>query len=497
MDVAGFITGLQNFLSLEIFFWVIIGTIIGIVFGALPGLTATTAVAIFLPMTFYMELYVSLAFLLGIYCGGYYAGSIPAILIKTPGAPGNAATALDGYPMACRGEADKALQLSVISSWIGGTFSALCLLFFAPIIGRMALKFGPAEYFSVAVLGLTAIVGVSGKNLTKGIASAAIGMLLATVGIDPVSGVTRFTFGSPMLIKGFALVPTMIGFFAISEAIQKAESYKGEIPAVYPIKKLLPDLRPYWRSKWTLLKSSIIGTVVGAVPGTGSSIAAWLAYNEGKRSSKQRDDFGKGAPEGIMCVESSNNAVTGGALIPLLTLGVPGDVTTAVIINALIIQGIQPGPHLTTERYDLIITILLILILSNIAMLLIGLCCARVFPYVLRVKSSLLVPVIIVLCTIGAFSAANSAFDVKVAVIIGIAAFLMVKFEMPLPPAVLGLVLGPILEPNMVRALTGTADWTVFFTRPLSLILLLTSVAFLGFMLYNRYKSSNKIDMDA
>lgn len=497
MDIAGFISGVQQTFVPGVLLWVLVGTIVGIIFGALPGLTATTAIAIFLPMTFYMDLNVSLAFLLGIYCGGYYAGSIPAILIKTPGAPGNAATTLDGYPMALRGEADKALQISVISSWIGGTFSALCLLFFAPIIGRVALKFGAAEYFSVSILGLSAIVGVSGKSLTKGIISALIGMLLATVGMDPVSGVTRFTFGNAMFIKGFSLVPTMIGFFAIAEAIQKSEFYKGEKPKVHPINSLFPNLKPYWHSKWQLLKSSIIGTIVGAIPGTGSSIAAWLAYNEGRRSSKHRDNFGKGEPEGIMCVESSNNAVTGGALIPLLTLGVPGDVTTAVIINALVIQGIQPGPMLTTTRYDLITIILLILLLANIVMLIVGLCCARVFPYVLRVKSSILVPIIVVLCVMGAFAAANSAFDVKIAMIVGVAAYMMVKFELPLPPAVLGLVLGPILEPNLVRALSGANDWTIFFTRPLSLGLLIASAAFLGFMLYNRYKAKNKVNVDS
>lgn len=497
MDVAGFISGAQQTFVPEVLLWVLIGTVLGIIFGALPGLTATTAIAIFLPMTFYMDLNVSLAFLLSIYCGGYYAGSIPAVLIKTPGAPGNAATTLDGYPMALKGEADKALQLSVVSSWIGGTFSAFCLLFFAPMIGRMALRFGAAEYFSVAILGLSAIVGVSGKSLTKGIASALIGMLLATVGMDPVSGVTRFTFGNVMLIKGFSLVPTMIGFFAISEAIQKSETYKGETPKVHPIRSLLPDLKPYWHSKWILLKSSIIGTIVGAIPGTGSSIASWLAYNEGRRSSRYRDNFGKGEPEGIMCVESSNNAVTGGALIPMLTLGVPGDVTTAVIINALVIQGIQPGPTLTSTRYDLITAILLILLLANFCILLVGLGCARIFPYVLRVKSSLLVPVIVVLCVTGAFSAANSAFDVKIAMIIGIISYLMVKFGLPLPPAVLGLVLGPVLEPNLVRAMSGTSSWTIFFTRPLSLGLLAASAAFLGFMLYNRFKAQNKIDVDS
>ena len=315
------VSSFMDVLNFDCLLWIALGTLIGIVFGAAPGLTATTAVALFTPITFYMPLNISLSFLMGMYCGGFYAGSIPAILINTPGAPGNAATVMDGYPMAKNGQAGRALSVSVTSSYIGGTLSAFALLIFAPIIAKIALKFGAPEYFAVAVLGLVCIAGVSGRSIVKGIAGATIGMFLSTIGMDPIDGLPRFTLDSVYLMGGIALIPALVGLFAITEVLSKVDKMDDENNKVITqISGIMPHFSEYWHNKWLILKSSIIGILVGAVPGTGPTIASWMAYNEAKRSAKDPEKYGTGIPEGVMATEASNNAVTGGALIPLLTL---------------------------------------------------------------------------------------------------------------------------------------------------------------------------------
>jgi putative tricarboxylic transport membrane protein len=462
--------------------WILLGTIVGIIFGAAPGLTATTAVALFTPVTFYMPLESSFSFLLGIYCGGFYAGSIPAILIKTPGAPGNAATVLDGYPMARNGEAGRALSLSVTSSWIGGTMSAFALLIFAPIIGSFALKFGAPEYFAVGILGLVCVAGVSGGNLLKGIAGALIGILLGTIGMDPIGGVARFNFGSVSLMGGIALIPALVGLFAVTEVLAKVETIhldSGQI--ISKVSGVMPNLREYWKHRWILIKSSIIGIIIGAIPGTGPTIASWMSYNEAKRGSDHPEKYGTGIAEGIMASESANNAVTGGALIPLMTLGIPGDTVTAVLLSALMIQGLTPGPMLIVERYDLVAMLLWMLIIANIFMLAVGLLGSRFFPYVLRVRWQIMLPLVMVLCVTGGYGVNNSFFDVQMLIVMGFVGFVMSKLGFPIAPIVLGLILGPIIEPNLRRALTGDSVM-IFFTRPISLAILILTVVSVVYM---------------
>lgn len=387
-------TSFMDVLNFDCLFWIVLGTLIGIVFGAAPGLTATTAVALFTPITFYMPLNISLSFLMGMYCGGFYAGSIPAILINTPGAPGNAATVMDGYPMAKNGQAGRALSISVTSSYIGGTLSAFALLIFAPIIAKIALKFGAPEYFAVAVLGLVCIAGVSGKSIIKGIAGASIGMFLSTIGMDPIDGLPRFTLDSVYLMGGISLIPALVGLFAITEVLSKLDKLDDDNSKVISqISGIMPHFSEYWKNKWLIIKSSVIGIFVGAVPGTGPTIASWMAYNEAKRSSKHPEKYGTGIAEGVMATESSNNAVTGGALIPLLTLGVPGDTVTAVLLGALMIQGLTPGPMLLTEHYDLVAFLLWILIFANIVMLLMGLLSSKFAPYILKIPVKILMPI--------------------------------------------------------------------------------------------------------
>ena len=464
-------------LTLESLGWIALGTVVGILFGAAPGLTATTAVALFTPVTFYMTLEVSLAFLMGIYCGGFYAGSIPAILINTPGAPGNAATVMDGYPMAKKGFAGEALGHSIVSSWLGGTISAFALLIFAPLIAKMALKFGAPEYFAVAMLGLVCIAGVSGKSMIKGVAGACIGMFLGTIGMDPIDGLPRFTMDNLNLMGGIALIPALVGLFAITEVLAKCETI-GEKQAeiITQVKKALPPLFYYWKYKWMLLKSIIIGIIIGAIPGTGPTIASWMAYNEAKRGSEHPEKFGTGIPEGVMSSESSNNAVTGGALIPLLTLGVPGDTVTAVLLGALMIQGLTPGPMLMVERYDLVAKLLWILLFANGVMLATGLLGSKFFPYILKMPVGILMPVVSVLCITGGYAVNNSFFDAAMVVVIGFCGYVLLKLGFPVAPIVLGLILGPIIEPNMRRALLGyELNPLVFVSTPISAGLLIIS----------------------
>lgn len=479
MDIDVIFTSLLGVLNLETIFWISLGTIVGILFGAAPGLTATTAVALFTPITFYMPLNTSLSFLMGIYCGGFYAGSIPAILINTPGAPGNAATVMDGYPMAKRGEAGRALSLSCTASWIGGTVSAFALLFFAPIIASIALKFGAPEYFAVAALGLVCIAGVSGKSVTKGIAGACIGMFLGCIGMDPMDGLPRFTLQNVNLMGGIALIPALVGLFAITEVLGKMEESDkpGEIVAQkIELKDVIPRLSDYVENKWNLLKSIIIGIFVGAVPGTGPTIASWMAYNEAKRGSKHPEKFGTGISDGIIATESSNNAVTGGALIPLLTLGVPGDTVTAVLLGALMIQGLTPGPMLLIDHFDLVSTLLWILIIANVTMLWMGLLASKFAPKILKLPVSILMPVVSVLCITGGYASNNSYFDAAMVVVIGLGGYILSKFGFPVAPIVLGLILGPIIEPNMRIALEGShLNPLVFVSTPLAAGLLILS----------------------
>lgn len=490
MSLSSILTGLTTVIAPQCLLWLILGVLIGIIFGAIPGLTAATGVAVFTPITFGMDFAPAFGFLLGLYCGGYYGGSIPAILIHTPGAPGNVATALDGYPMARSGQAGRALSYSVTSSWLGGTFSAFCLLIFANIVARFALQFGAQEYFSVALIGLSCIVGVSGDSMLKGIISGCMGMLLACIGVDPMDGVLRYTFGVSSMMKGVATVPALVGLFALSEAFGKAETTTSTEEGIAGrITGVMPHFKEYWKNKILLLKSAVIGTVIGAIPGTGPTIAAWLSYSEAKRCSKRSEEFGNGSVEGIMACECSNNAVTGGAIIPMVTLGIPGDPVTAILLSALMIQGLTPGPTLITKNPELIATILWILVIGNFVMLLFGLGGAKLFPKLLSIPPKILFPVVMVMCVVGSFAVNNSSFDMWISFGLGIFGYVMIKFGFPVAPMVLGIILGPIMEPNFRRALISSKmDYSTFFTRPLSCVFIILAFT-LTFIMYRRTHS--------
>ncbi len=472
------------------------GVFVGITFGCMPGLTATMGIVLFLPFTFSMNPIASFALLLGIYVGGVYGGSITAILIKTPGTASSAATVLDGYPLAERGEGSEALSMATIASFIGGVFSCVALILLAPQLARVALKFGPAEYFAVGVFGISIVSSISSNNLIKGLLSALFGLLIITIGMDPVEGNLRFAFGNYNLAAGINATPALIGMFAIAEVLEKVETiYKNKVKkTVTVIQGKMVSPKVIKANALNLLRSSIIGTAIGIIPATGTGVASWLSYNEAKRASKEPELFGNGSYEGIVASEAANNAVTGGALIPLLTLGIPGDIVTAVMMGALIIQGITPGPKLFTDQKDIVTGIYLMLLLANVFMLIFGLSGVRLFIKVLKVPVEYLMPIVAVLCFVGAYAVQNSLFDLNVVLIMGIIGYIFNKVKIPIPPMLLGILLGKILEANLRRALViSHGDWSIFLTRPICLGLLILSALSFVWPIYREWKDKRNL----
>ena len=420
--------------------------------------------------------------LLGVYCGSIYGGSITAILINTPGTPASAATSLDGYPMAQKGHGLRALHDALSASTIGGLFSCAVLLFAAPPIASFALKFGPAEYFALALFGLTIIASVGGKSQIKGLLMGFVGLLISCIGIDPMDGVSRFTFGINRMEGGIDTIPVLIGLFAITEIMAKARDMNKATGTAVKVEKEKTRFRDVLKYKMVLLKSSILGVFIGAVPGTGAAISSFLAYNEAKRTSKHPEEYGHGSEEAVVASESANNAVTGATLIPLLTLGIPGDTNTAVLLGALTMQGIAAGPQLFTQHGEWVYTIMLGLIAVNIFMYLQGRVFIRGFVNITRVPTSTLVPILVMLCVIGAYAIDYSVFNAIFMVGVGIFGYFMTKLDMPMTPMVIGLVLGKLCESNLRRALiVSKGSWATFFTSPISLFFILLSLFMLFF----------------
>ena len=471
----------QGFLSIfsqpSILLVSVIAVIIGIIVGALPGLTATMGVALLLPMTFGMEPAAALLLLSGVYFGGIYGGSITAILLRTPGTPAAAATAIDGYALTQKGMGGKALTIATLSSYTGGTISILILMFLAPILATFALKFSAPETFALAVFGISIIASISGVSLVKGLIAGTVGLLIATVGLDPIQGFPRFTGGITDIMSGIPFIPVMIGLFAASEAFKSLEemNVKGKVKTKIQkfgvsradIKKIIP----------TILRSTGLGTFIGIIPGAGADIAAFVTYNEAKRFSKHKEEFGEGSIEGVAACESGANACTGGALVPLLTLGIPGDSVTAVMLGALMVQGLQPGPLLFKDNEALVYTLFSGMLVCYIIMLIIGLFAARYFARVVDIPKAILTPVILMLCVVGSYAINNNLFDVIIMLIAGIIGYYMQKFDFPASPIVLAIILGPMAESNFRRALAlSNGTYEIFYTRPITLVLLLLSI---------------------
>lgn len=447
----------------------LLGVGLGIVVGCLPGLTASVGIILLLPFVFYLDVSTAMVMLCGAFCGGIYGGSISAILISTPGTPSAAATVLDGYPLAQKGEAGKAIGVATIASTTGGIISTFCLMFFAPKLARIALEFGPEEYFALTVFGLTVIASVAGRSLTKGLISGFFGLLLATVGLDPVEGYARFSFDNPNLMAGFSLLPVLIGLFAISQIFIQLEMIgRGIEKYDQKIGKILPSVRELKKLFSIIISCSFLGTFIGIIPGTGGAIASFLAYNEAKRWSKDPDSFGKGNIAGVAAPEAANNGTTGGAMVPLLTLGIPGDVVTAVMLGCLLLIGLRPGPLLFKEKPDVVASIFAGLLVANVLILLLGFLSVRVFPKVLKVPPSMLFSIIFTLCFLGAFSLSNSTYDMFIALVFGIVGYIMQKNGFPAAPTVLGIILGPIAEDVLARSLIiSHGDWSILFQSPI------------------------------
>ena len=451
--------------TLENILWINIGVFVGSVFAAIPGLSVILCVILFLPVTYTMTAIPGMMFLLGIYCAGGYGGSVSAILINTPGTPHAAATMLDGHPLSRQGRTKAALTIALYASTFGGVFSALMLLFLGPQVAKIAAQLGTAEYFMVCVFGLTIIAGVSGKSIIRGLVSACLGLLISCVGTDPMTSYDRFTFGIPRLYLGLDLAVCLIGLFALVEILAKAEKKLGELRL--DTAKMHDDgkitRQEFKRMIRPVLMSSLIGVMVGIVPGTGASEASWFSYNTAKNLSKHPEEFGKGSVEGIAAAESANNAVTGATLIPLLTLGIPGDGTVAIMLSALMINGLNPGLSLFTTDGDIMYAIMLGLILVNIFMLIQGKFLTTLFAKVVSIPQEILTPIIVIFCFAGAYSVNENYFDVAVALVFGALAWVLRKLDLPPVPILLGLVLGRMTETNFRRALLiSNGDASIF-----------------------------------
>jgi putative tricarboxylic transport membrane protein len=474
MILENILLGLNNALSLTSLLAVIIGTSLGLFVGAMPGLSATMAIALLLPVTFGMAPAAGISMLASLYMGAMYGGSIAAILIKTPGTPAAAATVMDGYPLTQQGKAGKAFGISLVASLMGGVLSSIALLTIAPLLGNLALQFGPVELFSVAVLGITIIGSLSQGSTLLGLLSGAIGLLLALVGMDPITGTPRFTFGSIYLFSGVPYTVALIGLFSIPQAIRLIERDEKAKKAISKFTdKMLPTLKELKLIIPNAIRSSVIGIVTGIIPGTGGDTACWFAYNEAKRFSKNKDNFGKGSIEGLSAAESANNAVVGGALIPTLTLGIPGSSATAIIMGGLMVHGIMPGPTLMTEHADVTYTLIWALLFSSVAMFGLGLLFTRLAINVTKISNKMLAPVIIILCVIGAFAINNSIFDVYLMFAFGILGYFMDRINMPTAPMVVGMILGQMLDTSLHQSLLiGQGSWMVFIKNPISAVLL-------------------------
>ncbi|MCG7360107.1 tripartite tricarboxylate transporter permease [Roseomonas sp. ACRSG] len=469
----------------------IFGVAVGIVIGALPGLTATMGVAILLPFTFGMDAVSGLLMISGVFFGGVYGGSITAILLKIPGTPAAAATAMDGYALTQKGKAGVALGVATISSFIGGTISVMILIFLAPVLASIALEFSASETFALACFGLSIIASISSGSLVKGLIAGFLGLLVASIGLDPMGGFPRFTGGYTELFN-VPFIPVMIGLFAAAEAFKAMEGSELRTTAAAKLGRLIPNGAEFRGLIGTLLRSSGLGAFIGAVPGAGSDIAAYVSYNEARRFSRNPENFGKGELAGISACEAGANACTGGALLTMMTLGIPGDAVTAVMMGALTLQGLQPGPLLFKDHSDLVFTLFAGMLFCYVMLLVLGLGSLRFIGRVLMMPKSVLTPLILVLCIVGTYAINNSIFDIGIMLAAGVVGYFMQRWDFPASPIVLALIMGPMAEASFRRALSlSNGSYDFLWTRPITVgLLLLALVTLLLPILRQRRRTS-------
>lgn len=465
-----------------------LGVVIGTIVGAIPGMTTPMAVALTLPFTFTMQPVTGILLLLGVYKGGIYGGSITAILINAPGTPAASCTALDGYPMATRGEARRALDMALIASVIADFISNLSLILFAGVLASFALRFGSPEMFTLILFALTIIAGVSGDQLLKGFGSACLGLILATIGLDLIFGTNRFVFGNWDLMSGLTFIPVLIGLFALPEIIN---FYMKKIEPLEqsPLAGIGAKLEDVKRCFKSIIRGSVIGVILGAIPGIGGAPSAFLSYAEARRNSPNKDNFGKGEIEGVAAAEAGNNGVAGATLIPLLALGIPGDIITAIILGAFMIHGLRPGPLMFQENIVLIYALFIGIMLSSIYLFVVGKASIKLISKIADVPHRILFPIVFVLCVFGAYAVNNSTFDVLVMMIMGLVGFFMLKLKIPAAPFLIAFILGPILEDNFRQSLLiSKGSPSIFFSSVICWIFWFFTCLVIGFTIWSHLK---------
>lgn len=471
---------------------IVVGAVVGYAAGALPGLSAGMAIALLLPFTFTLPPLTSLVLLTALYAAAEYGGSITSITINVPGEAGSAPTAFDGYPLTKQGFPAKALGISIIASLFGGLLSTGALILISVPVANFAIKFGPPEYFALGIFGLSMVASLGGKSWLKGLITVAFGLLITTVGIDPISGIGRYVFNMS-LFEGIPLIPVLVGLFAISEVFMTLEEMgQGNLP-YFKVSGALPTMQEVLRCKMAMLRGSIIGFIIGVVPGAGKSVASFIAYGEQKRSSKNPEQYGTGVLEGVAAPEAANVAVVAGALVPLLSLGIPGSAAAAILIGAFTIQGLQPGPLLFVKEPGLVYGIFAALLLGNIIMFFMGILGTPVWTKIVTVSKEILTPVVLAMVMFAAFAESGNSFHMWLALIFGFVGYLMRKFDFPVAPIVLSVVLGEMIETSFRRTLMmSEGNYELFVTRPFALIILFIAFAALAYQIYRGINDHKK-----
>ncbi len=466
----------------------IAGVIVGIIFGSIPGLSASMAVALFLPLTFGMNASIGMNVLVAVYIGGISGGLISAILLNMPGTASSIATTFDGYPMAKRGEAARALGLGIVFSFLGSVFSFLILIFCAPLLADIALKFSPVENFGISFFALTMVAVLSSGNMLKGLLAGMLGLLFTFIGMSPIDGTPRFTFGNPDLLAGFDTLPTLIGIFAISEILVTAENMSMGNMETIKYKKAKGFGFSWQEFVYHLpnaFRSALIGTGIGILPGIGGSTSGMLAYVTAKNMSRHPEEFGKGCPDGIVATETANNATIGGGMIPLLVLGIPGDGVKAMMLGGFLIHGLSAGPLLFVKNADVVYGIFAACMLCSVFMLVIEFFGIKAFVQLLKVPKYILMPLILVLCCVGAYATNNRIFDVQSIILFGLVGYAYHKFKLPTTPFVLCFLTGEMLETYLRRGIMSYKSFGAFFGRPIFNLFFFVSI---GVLLWSAYK---------
>lgn len=487
-----FLQALSEVGSISVLGLIVLGVLFGIVGGSIPGFTVTMAILVVFPFTFAMDPVSGVSLMVGVFVGGYSGGIVSGVMLGIPGTPSSITTVYDGYPMAQKGEPGRALGIGVMASFLGTIISVAVLVFFGPLIASFSMNFRPWEITALILFALTLVAGLSNGALLKGLLAAALGLLITTVGYDRNSNL-RFDFDLPALSSGFEMLPVMIGVFAFSQLLGNIEKMRDgpdggkgvDTNVAIPYRQIMKDMAG---QKLNTLRSSLIGSLIGALPGTGGTVANFVSYDQAKKFSRHPETFGTGTPNGIVASEASNSAVAGGAFVPTLALGIPGDLPMAIMMGVLILHGITPGPMMFEQNPVLVGAIYASLLIGAVVMVLCNLLLVRWFAKISLIPQQILVPVVLMLCAIGAYALNNNLFDIWVLFIFGIVGYLLWKAGVPLTPLILGVVLGNNLERQLFRALELDPNWLTFLTRPLSALFLVLAVASVVFSLYQDRK---------